>query len=55
MTFFGFPGCDLWHGPGYHRQEPGGGVVLRLLGQPFQYRHYNSGQPDEWLSETPLS
>lgn len=51
----GFAGCDLWHGPDHCRQEPGSRIVLHLPGQPVQHRHCTSGQPDEWLSEAPLS
>lgn len=51
----GFVGCYLRHGPDHCRQEPGRRIVLGLLGQPFQHRQCTSGQPDEWVSKTPLS
>lgn len=51
----GFAGCDLRHGPDRRRQEPGGRTVLGLPGQPLQHRHCTSGQPDERLSDAPLS
>lgn len=50
-----FVGCYLRHGPNHRRQEPDSRIVLHFLGQPFQHRHCNSGQPDEWHSKTPLS
>lgn len=50
-----FLGRHLWHGPGDCRPESGGGIILSLLGEPFQHGQCASGQPDERFPQTSLN